>query len=378
MELPWKDANWRKQFTEKYAAQHKTLNDYLLHLYSQFEFDKPEFLPFEPRKISSPGGYDSPKCVAASLLSIVTQTGISLEWYGQEPDPTHITATSVTYKVIDQGVPIYYVSESLIRSVAATKMPEGIRFSEMKLFSPAFVFAFPKRFVREYFGRDFCYVFGAHIPGGKFRSTKLPGAPGILDESEVLGIFWHCYNNGDLELYSHPSKWNSFIDSKFGEYIDYTNADATTIMADQEFLDRVSALVLKLLLVIPAREGLVTQGTLLRKASQKKGKRRSELWNANVIGKYYKIVREHPPGGTHASPEFHWRRGFWNWQVIGKKEDFVPIASLPTIPAPDEPSGKKIDWEHVDAMTKAKFLASHRHNWVDGVWVGELPNQPES
>ena len=60
----------------------------------------------------------------------------------------------------------------------------------------------------------------------------------------------------------------------------------------------------------------------------------------------------------------HWRRGHWAYQVIGKKEDLVPVAQLPR----DGHGG--IDWPQVEESVRLRFWKSHRRVWVEPTLIG--------
>ena len=51
----------------------------------------------------------------------------------------------------------------------------------------------------------------------------------------------------------------------------------------------------KLLVVLNTRPSLVEPATCIRRACSKKGKVRSELWSANIIGGNYRVLRENTP-----------------------------------------------------------------------------------
>ena len=104
---------------------------------------------FEPRRIVPPGGYHSPKLVAASLFTILGENGLKLR-ANEFIAPTAITAQEIAYEVTNNSVPIYYVSDALSRAVAATELPSGIKIEDLNWPMPALVLGFPQRFMLEY------------------------------------------------------------------------------------------------------------------------------------------------------------------------------------------------------------------------------------
>ena len=75
------------------------------------------------------------------------------------------------------------------------------------------------------------------------------------------------------------------------------------------------------LLLMTARPDLVAMASLSRRVPAKKGREVKEFWEPAIIGANYRTRREaNPPqGGTHASPRFHWVKGFWKEQAYGPK-----------------------------------------------------------
>ena len=94
-------------------------------------------------------------------------------------------------------------------------------------------------------------------------------------------------------------------------YIDYTGVkDAEGVEADHIATDRVSALMLKLLVVLNTRQTLVEYGTCVRPQRFKHGRvKQRELWSPNLIGWHYRPAQAVEAQGTHAKPRLHWRRG---------------------------------------------------------------------
>src|SRR5437667_7804310 len=80
---------------------------------------------FEPRRIVPPGGYHSPKLIAASLFTILGENYLKLRDHDFIA-PTAITAQQIAYEITNHNVPTYYVSEAMSRAAAATELPSGI------------------------------------------------------------------------------------------------------------------------------------------------------------------------------------------------------------------------------------------------------------
>ena len=280
-----------------------------------------------------------------------------------------ITAQEIAYEITNLAVPVYYVSEALSRAVAATELPAGIKIGDLNWPMPALVLGFPQRFMLEYLGLDVCYVFAARLAAGPHRSRHIPFAPEIETPADKAAWFWFCWTARGLESFVSSYWCRDDIDQTLANYgyADYTNAAPDLVAQNKDSTEKLSALMLKLLCVLNWRDNLVEPARCIR-AAKHIGAERTELWSPNIIGRHYHPRRESAtPAGTHASPRLHWRRGHSTFQVIGKKEDLVPVGLL----ARNEKG--EIDWPRIDNTTRARFWASHKRVWVDPILVGAQP-----
>ena len=127
----------------------------------------------------------------------------------------------------------------------------------------------------------------------------------------------------------------------------------------------MSALILKLLVILNLRPSLITHGAQERPRRVKHARAwKRELWSANFIGRGYRLARE--PHGTHASPRMHIRRGHVTWQVTGPRtaDAFISASTLPR----NDRGG--VDWEKVAPETREKFLHCHKRLWLEPVLIG--------
>ena len=141
--------------------------------------------------------------------------------------------------------------------------------------------------------------------------------------------------------------------------------EAAKVQADKELTERVSALMLKLLVILNMRPALVTHGAqerMRRCKHARAGKR--EVWSANFIGRGYGLARERRD--THASPRMHIRRGHVTWQVTGPRSaaGFVSATALP------RNEQGIIDWDIVAPATREQFLRCHKRIWLEPVLIG--------
>jgi len=234
--------------------------------------------------------------------------------------PTEIAAHVIAYQVIRYRVPVYFVDEGFVRAVAATDLPHDFTLDDLHWPMPATVLGFPARFMQEFLGRDVCYVYAANCDAGDYSVPALPGCPTITVPKSKVGWQFYCWHNGNLESFVSSYFRSDRVDETIQNYsyTDYTGVkDEAGIATDKEITDRLSALMLKLLVVLNTRPQLVEPGRCVRPEKVKHGRvKHRELWSPNVIGRSYRALRvEHD--GTHASPRLHWRRGFVRSQPHG-------------------------------------------------------------
>ena len=115
---------------------------------------------FEPRRLATPDGYHLTKCVAAALYALLTRARLAAE--DGEALPTEVTGSTYCYRVLEHGVPVYFVDEKFARAVAATELPDDFTFGDLNWPQNGMVIGWPPRFLREYTGRDFGYVYAAN------------------------------------------------------------------------------------------------------------------------------------------------------------------------------------------------------------------------
>ena len=274
----------------------------------------------EPRRILAPAGYHSTKCVSAGLFLLLGESRLK-DRLGLPAVPTEITAHTVAYQVINHGVRLFFVQEEFARAVAATDLPHDFTLDDLHWPLAGMVLGFPPRFMQEYLGRDLCYVYAANCDGGDYSVAALQGCPTITVPRSKVAWWFYSWANGNLESHASSYRREDRVDetiAKYG-YTDYTGLkDEFGVQADKEMTDRLSALMLKLLVVLNTRPSLVEQGQCVRPERIKHGRvKHHELWSPNVIGWRYQAAVERGGNGTHTSPRLHWRRGHVRRQPYG-------------------------------------------------------------
>lgn len=325
---------------------------------------------FEPRRISPPGGYHSPKNVAAIMACSFANMGLEQQ-AGVPITPTEVQAAAIYYLVLKHNVPVYYIADAFIRAVAATDLPKDFTLLDLKWPMPGLVLGLPQKFMKELTGHDMSYVFCADIPDGPVTPPSwlntLPftgNMQTVLSEAKT-GIAFNCWQESNMASYVSAYAKADRVDEAITKYAytDFTFADQAAKAKDEEITKKVCSLIFKLLVVLNTRPALVETGQIARKAkfNHKTGaQEQSELWNPNIIGAKYRTLRQ-PGTGTHASPRWHWRRGHLTHVRIGslKSPDFVSITALP------RREDGEIDWLKVPDETREAFWRSHKRHWVE-------------
>ena len=266
----------------------------------------------EPRRVQAPPGYHSSKSVAAGLFLLLGQGRIK-DHLGLAPVPTEITAHGIAYQVIRHRVTIFFVREEFARAVAATDLPHDFTLDDLHWPLPGMVVGFPTRFMLEYVGRDVCYVYAANCDAGDYQVPGLAGCPTVTVPQNKVGWQFYAWRDGNLESFVTSYYRVDRVDEAIANYgyTDYTGVkDSEGVAADRIATDRVSSLMLKLLVVLNTRPTLVQYGHCERPQRLKRGRvKQHELWAPNLIGWHYQPAPAADAGGTHASPRLHWRRG---------------------------------------------------------------------
>ena len=317
---------------------------------------------FEPRRVATPDGYHSTRCVPAGLYALLTQARLAAE--DGEALPTEVTGSTFCYRVLEHDVPIYFVDEEFARAVAATQLPDDFTFGDLNWPQAGMVIGWPPRFMREYTGREICYLYAANCPAGRYWPKGLERMP-VIEVPEgrsKIGWFYYASTCGRPEVFvsAYLTK-DKLAEAIAGyTYTDFMGEGPAKVQADKELTERVSALMLKLLVILNLRPALITHGAQERPRRIKHAREwRHELWGANFIGRGYRMARERQ--GTHASPRMHIRRGHVAWQVVGRRTADA-FTSATVLPRNDQGG---IDWAHVTPEVRENFLRRHRRLWLE-------------
>jgi len=277
------------------------------------------------------GQYDTPKCVARSLMdALLGYHGAYMD--GGKPGETEQNEAVFASLMVKYNVPTYYLSHDVAVALTQTTPAAVLDCAAIKLPFPAASFMLPKGILTHPEYGDVSFVSYARMHGGS--EVRCPSPNGQMGHNLfapegkfIFSVFLRTVqgntlhwsfdselrlvdlkNEEELEqlqkLYSHSS--TSFP----GEYQNFTPNDIAA-------MTRTIRLVFNILLLMTHKSELVDPARLLKRVN--KNGRSIEYWKPHIIGSNYKLRREgHGEGtGTHASPRGHWVSGFWREQVHG-------------------------------------------------------------
>jgi hypothetical protein len=322
---------------------------------------------FEPRRVCTPVGYMSHKCVAGALAAVAYERAAAFQ-SGIVPEEIERTATAISHRVMQYKVPVYYVADAFARAVAATDLPDDMYIADLNLPLPGMVIAWPQAFMREYLGADISYVYAATVDKGEDAHPPIPElGPSVYVKRNKIA-WWHFLWNGNLESFV-SSYWRDDLVKDFTSevytYTDFTGQkDEAVVLGDHERTNRVSALMFKLLLLLSMNPAYITNGSIQRKAKVKHGRVRDELWSPNMIGSAYRSETSGPGTGTHASPRVHFRRGHITHVARRKKDG--PWFAIKDMPRTED---GRIDWPNVVPEQRELFWACHERKWIKPVLI---------
>jgi hypothetical protein len=224
--------------------------------------------------------------------------------------------------------PMYWLGKDMATAIGKTVPPGELAWYSMPLPHSAAVFMLPKGALVHPTEGDVCWIAYARlkkdelmyshlIKGHQFGSAT--GDLVILAETATPRHLYHfdmpttLYHDSvrlpDLELIAELHNKDS---------ADHPNRRLLRMPLhmspeDNHMMIQVVHYCFNSILLLNDRRDLVTEGGMLRAVTQA-GERR-EYWSPNIIGQHYRIRRDGE--GTHASPRFHWVRGFYRAQPYG-------------------------------------------------------------
>jgi hypothetical protein len=262
--------------------------------------DPEVYRKYFPRIYRDTGKYGSPNQAALMTIS-------AMFWDETYKDAPPISTLLIQrYAIIAQKYqfPTLFVEKELLAAVIRTEPPSDTKWEDMKMPYEAGLLCLPVGMLR-------------HPTDGAVNF--LAWARFLPDEGSPFSKFgvWTVLT----ECPTYPTMY-SLLRSDLNPYIssipeinphELHEIDIPLSTDEESFLDKCRAVIFGTFLALESRPSLISYG---RKVGVHKKSRR-EIWEPNVIGRGYRIIRLPGETGTHSSPRMHWRRGHYRWQPFG-------------------------------------------------------------
>lgn len=299
-----------------------------------------------PRRIIPPHGYANPSHFAHYLLSNLVMSGDD-----RMNLPPHFAAVSTTLRLLQFEVPTYFLAEDWLKAVLMTDPPlDWIIEDTVQWPMEAMVFVLPDSMARIE-GHYAPFLAVARI----LKTDDLPdlslvkrlihsGVEVVPRRIDVvprnrMAMFYPLFFSESDDPITYTG--NFLLESPLSEVLaskiedatpyeyemmglsvkgkDSYPASAPTGELETRLQKTLVHTVMKILLALSVYDDkdVIEVGTIQRPAKMHHGRLREALWNPNIIGRNYRIKREAPTGGSHASPVMHWRRGHYRKQPFG-------------------------------------------------------------
>lgn len=327
------------------------MHDELKHIVDLFQEKEPlTFAACYPRRIIPPGGYLNPR-----LYSITLRAELQESFDSEFNMLAHLTGILSSYKLLEMGVPTYFVRSEFAQAVAQTKPPEDFLLSEIKWPLDGMLFCLPIDFSIKTFGFLVPFIAVTRVPKGNYpQDVKLPDMGRlpyefgkVWNEADRLLMVYPCFPSTGMPVeytgaFNLTDNINKIREARFEdatyyeeqnhpesfEHYEKVRSGSTglpTNEQDKELQQKVMFFTIKLMLALTARPGVIQNGHKTRKESLikcKKTKMRDALWSPNTIGWEYRAQRISGTStgtGSHLSPRMHWRVGHWHTVRFGKE-----------------------------------------------------------
>lgn len=277
-----------------------------------------------PKDIHTPPGFMNPKLIVPSVWAAAE----AVQLMDSPARDLTIHAGHVAFnEMIRCQVPTFFVSSDLCDAMMHTTPPEDMMIEELRFPGSGLLFVLPIEFTMRFVNREVPFLVVAKVPpyyvckspirvGGRpikeLISTADDGK--TANDRDVI-IVYSCVTEPDgtpVNYATHSPTGHQLreilnVDIKY--YTKFTTKP-DNVDEDKEISNKLTALGLNLLLAMTIRPDLITREMVLNPTKKKDGKVvRRAVWRPNFLGENYRVKREGPQGGTHASPKVHYRLG---------------------------------------------------------------------
>lgn len=281
--------------------------------YAKGEFPE-EWRRSYPRIYRNTETWPSPRLPAAVICdNLCTFT------LGKEVPNSAQTQALICLKLLSMNVPTYFIAPDLFASAARTNPPAEYKWMDIRLPLDSALLMLPKGALNHPTDGPIDFIAYAKIgiteqlrAPRQMRSYRTPDDCFLLFTS-LTGIPGCQTLSHGQDASKNPFVTRSAFDfeAQAGRTLDPLEVPIST--TDNDFLQEMMRITCMLLSVMSIRPELVEKGER-QKGTHKSG---AQLWTPNVVGRKYRVQREAPLGGTHASPRWHWRRGHIRMQRFG-------------------------------------------------------------
>jgi hypothetical protein len=284
-----------------------------------------------PRRYYVPGGYASPRTASFFLHSVLLELeklqGDDAMVFN-ENDALTGTLRLGTALLIRNGVPTYFVSREIMRSVLNTDPPENFQGSEIVWPVESMLLMLPEGLLKTPSGGDCNFLVVGRIPPNEpIEIPSLSIACNLNAEKGCGSVF--CFT-GSVNEPGFPTYATWIPESNVIDWeMNSANWDPTILdekgvkydgsVHDGEFAAFCLAVAINIILFMNAGPELVEKETLgTAKRNRKPGiAPEDQMWNPNFFGKHYVIQHEHTGESVGGTVRPHLRRGHWRSQPFG-------------------------------------------------------------
>jgi hypothetical protein len=319
----------------RYAVRRKALKldfteDEIRRTYEEMERRYPDLWRVcYPRHYSENprcGDYYSPKSPARQMAAIALK--MMRGTVGRSEQYEFLAASQLARF----NVPMYWLSRDIAEAIRLTTPPNALDWYTMPLPFEAAVFMMPKGSMRHPTEGDVEFISYARFPALERQISRLvPGQPYSLINGGLIMLA--------LTQAGHLIHWNMPLDA-FGSQINLPDADELVMRFsddshesgwfwqpdmtpdDNGLIVDLIHYIFGTLLLMTTRPDIVTLGARQKRVIAKASNAVKEFWTPSVIGKDYVLRRLPTPyqGGHHASPRYHWVKGFYRNTPVGPRK----------------------------------------------------------
>jgi hypothetical protein len=272
------------------------------------------------------GTYYSSKEPARQMMGIALK--IQQGYLGQSENYEFLIASNLARF----NMPTFWIGADIAEALRHTAPPGTLDWYDMPLPFDACIFMLPKGALVHPEEGDVVFVAYSRLKAGEERMSPLT--------KRTYGSVNGGMTFLALTEWGHLIHWNMPLDA-YGSKMTLPEMD--TLMqaysinkhstsfwvgdkppemtpADDKLGIEVAHLVFGTIFLMTDRPDLITRGALQKRVAARKDKPGREFWSPNILGEHYRIRRDTTPqGGVHASPRFHWVRGYYREQPYGEE-----------------------------------------------------------